>query len=256
MEMNAGDQLISLLKVCSLINSDYFDFANRYLSAVHFFANESTLPTYFLNELNWRFDSYYASCKKEVAKGVAYNNAGNYHLSVDHFDSLTLEFPNSAWLRYEHYMSLADLKVAQGIGGEIPELWEEMRTEIFRLDPLYPAEIPVLTKDDAYELYLRLSIGELFKEEDKLLQDFSEYGQIAIDLHAYDFAAHIFWSIITWGKDERDEYRALDHFLYCLLMMDANGTVQLFNQSSIESAMKIGNERKSIKAANAFYKAY
>ena len=255
-EMEAGDQLVGTIKVAMHSAAGDLDIANRYLSALQFFATPQSLPAYLLEEFNWRLELFYAKLEQEVEQAILLESKDQYDAALLKINTLLKLFPHSAWLNYEKYYTLNNLQIDEGESASDFGLWDSLSAPVFNSDPLYPAEVAVRSGDEAYELYLRKNIGELFKDKNRLIKDMVVYADHSLDLKAYAFAAHLYWNLVN-TKSNASSGRNLTHeFLYCLLRLGDKYTVQKFNPEVIQAAQEVAKERHRIKIQNDYYKTF
>lgn len=251
-EMNSGDQLIPAMKISMHAAAGDLDYANRLLSSMLYFSKPSTLPHYLLEELDWRFELFYEQLRVEVEYGIKLEERKKIDEALAHLKSIEKEFPRSAWLNYELYYTLNDKRLQEHGDPSDFALWDSMAPLVFNADPMYPAEVAVRNADEAYELYLRNRITELFKNKNTITKDLIEYANIALDLEAYSFAAHVYWNLIDSGADKS----LLSEFLYCLTQLGDRYTVNSFSPAAVQSAQQVKQKREAVKHDNEYYKMY
>ena len=213
MEMTAGNQLIPFAKMTMHLARGEFDKAERLSFLIRLFSAEKTLADAFDIRLLSKLKFLNEDLGKEINKGISKHNEQKYKEAIEIYYSLERDLQQSAWLQYEIYFSKSMTMDIEG--GRA--LWKNSKLRIYDLDPLYPMDVNATNGRDAYLLYRRMSIKELFQEEDQLKNDVIEYADIAMDLEAYGFAAQLYWLILS--HFDKEDYRGrnlLAHYLYCL----------------------------------------
>ena len=104
-EMSPGNQLIPVTKIMMHIANGEFDYVNPYLKIIHAFSDENTIPTYLLQELEWRMAYFNDDLNSKILKGIEYNDNSQYELAINQYNEILQEYPNSAWANYELYLS-------------------------------------------------------------------------------------------------------------------------------------------------------
>ena len=112
------------------------------------------------------------------------------------------------------------------------------------------------TGDEAYELFLRKHVGELFRNEKELVKDMVTYADHCLDLKAYAFAAHLYWNLVNTDSNVSSGRNLTHEFLYCLLRLGDKYTVQKFNPEVIQAAQEVAKERHRIKLQNEYFQAF
>lgn len=256
-EMEQSDQLVGTVKVALHAAAGDLDMANRYLSALRFFATPNSLPAYLLEEFNWRLEFFYNALEIQVEKAITLEQNNHFDAAIRQLNQLIEFFPQSAWVNYERYYTLNNQRIENGENSSDFSLWDSLAPTVFTADPFYPAEVAVRSGDEAYQLYLRKHIGDLFKTKKTLIPDMVTYADHALDLKAYAFAAHLYWNLVNTNQKQAASGRNLTHeFLYCLLRLGDKYTVQKFNPEVIQKAQEISKERHQIKLQNEYYQAF
>ncbi len=217
LEMNVGNQIIPFAKVCMHFANGEFDKGKRLYRLVSMFSNQKTLPAVYASELRRRIQSLDKSISKEIEKGIQFHDAEKYSEAVKHYEKLLEIIPNSAWLKYEHfYSSTVSIRYEEDKGYDA---WIKVKDDIYASDPMYHMYIHGKTAKENYEMFLRLSIKELFSSKENLQKDIIKYADIALQLKNYGFAAQMYWLIFSSPYLSEDDYgdrNMLAYFLYCL----------------------------------------
>jgi len=106
---------------------------------------------------------------------------------------------------------------------------------------------------ELYLMFRRNEIKNLFKIKENRLEDFYKYAEIAMDLHAYDFAATLF-SITGIIYEEKAE-KSLFNFLYCLDKLGVNEIKTFFKIDYDKVFKEIELEKEKEMKNNSLYKS-
>jgi len=253
MEMSAGNQLIPFAKECMHIAKGEFDKAERLMFLVNLFSEEGSLPHAFSEQIAPRLETVVNGISAKIKEGLVLHDQGKYEEALQFYSELQREFSESSWLAYEIFYS----KSANLDADESDKLWREMKPEIYAKDAMYPMDVRAKTGKEAYLLFKRQSIKELFKESEELENDVLKYADIALDLGVYHFAAQLYWMILTHLKPEQYANRnLLAHYLYCLDKLGDKVTVQNFEGNFQLEFDKIEMERSKMMIESPLYKAF
>ena len=244
MEMNINNFLVSTSKVFLHVAAGEFDIARRYLDMLKMFKEDKTIADYYLDELCLKLDSFYMDLNKEINKGINYREEGEYKKSIAVFDNILSYHPHSAKVLEEKFISSTiylDLDFEH-----LNKKWNEYKNSVYTCDPLYPSGYGVLVEKEGWRLLRRLEINELFTEGTNASEEFVKYADIAFDLEAWDYAAHMYWLVFTHFSetDYGKKRNILAYYLYCLEKLGQHDILLLFNLNYSKEFKKIENERK------------
>lgn len=215
MEMDIGNQLIPITKIFALISQGELDYAKKYVEIIQMFSDPKTIPNYYLEELNYRLDLFNEQLNKEIEKGISEHDKGNYKSAIENYSEIIKRYPNSAWTLYEKYYSENAKNLSENkLSKDDRKDWDLSKIEIYKHNPLYNMDVRVSNGKEAYLLYRRQEIRNLFKKKNEQLKDVYKYAEIATDLGIYEFAAQLFWLSVTFDKDNSE--KAIHNYLYCL----------------------------------------
>lgn len=254
MEMSAGNQLIPVTSIFTLIAKGDFDYAGKLLKMVNIFSDSKTIADSYLAELKWRLEQFDSQLRSEVQKGIAEHDKGNYAEAIRQYNSVLGSYPNSAWTLYELYFSQNALDVKnEKIKTEDRSNWDKAKVEIYRCDPLYHMDVRASNAREGYLLYRRQEMSSLFKKKEEKLNDVYRYADIAMDLGVYDFAAQLFWFSFMYGKDNT---AALYKYLYCIEKLGVTNLKSNFKGDFNVEFKKIEEEKEKEMKESIFYKAF
>jgi tetratricopeptide (TPR) repeat protein len=214
MEMSPGNQLIPITNVFALVSQGEFDYAAKYVEILLMFSDPKSIANMYLEELWGRLDRFNKDLNGRIQKGFVYHDTGKYQKAIELYSEILKEYPNSAWAKYEVYYSQNALSIELGnleLGDRFE--WDKAKIGVYNSNPLYTMDVMASNSREVYLLLRRVSISELFKDNENRLNDIYEYASIAMDLEVYDFAAQLFWISTTFDKTEND---ALFKFFYSL----------------------------------------
>jgi len=252
-EMARGNQLIPFSKVCMHIAKGEFDIANRLLFAIKFFSIKSSLPAVYTGEIGRRLDLFNRELGAAIRKGIALHDKKKYKEAVACYESLLKDFPNSAWLNYELYFSkAAGIKNENERGRE----WDKFKKIIYKCDPMYYMGVSAKSGKEAYLLFERRKIKDLFKTKNNFRKDFIQYADIALDLGNYGFAAQLYWLILYFPPKDYNNRNILACYLYCLNKLGVRKVAENFKGDFPAEFKKIEIKRKQLMENSELYKAF
>lgn len=215
MEMSLGNQLIPTSKIAMLVSQGELDYAFKYVEILKYFGEKESISTLYLDELYWRLSEFYKAVNNEVEKGIAEHDKGNYEKALEIYNNILNDYPNSSWTLYEKYFTQNTLDIKnKKTGINDRDFWDASKGEIYKHNPIYMMDVHAKGEKEMYLMKRRFQINELFKENDKFIDDLYEYADISLDLGVYDFAAQMFW--LSASYDEKHHEKALNRYLYCL----------------------------------------
>lgn len=258
MEMSKGNLIIPVSKIFMHIANEEFDLARRYIGMVYRFADKESLASHYLLDLNNYMDIFYRCHDSLVKKGIALHDARKYEKAIEQYNTVLAEYPNSAWALYELYFSTK--AKSEGLiknADKITALWNEHKAGVYAADPLYPMGGGANNAKDGYVLFRHMRIKELFADNKKLKEDMIEYGEIALDLECYAFAAQLFWNLLSVFPEEK--HKGHSFLVYCLYSLQKLGVteVQAFFKENYKSEFSaIDAERLEVMKNDPMYKSF
>jgi tetratricopeptide (TPR) repeat protein len=214
MEMEKGNLLIPLTKVFILISQGKMDYALKYVEMLRVFIDTKTISNTYLDDVKSRLKLFNDELNDRIGKGIAEHDKGNYQKAIAIYNTILTEYPYSAWAQYEQYYSQNAIDLEKGKSKRDDRaLWDKSKVAIYASNPIYSMDVRASNGKEAYLLFRRQEMGELFQTKGEVLKDVFKYADIALDLKVYDFAAQLFWFTFTFEKDSRD---SLISYLYCL----------------------------------------
>lgn len=215
LEMEASNQLIPLTKAYMLVSQGEFDYAMRYLEIINMYSNPKTTSHDYLKELSWRMELFYAELTKQVSSGVVLHDQQKYAEAIEIYQKVLQAHPKSAWALYENYFSMNQQQVdLKEITTGDYKNWYNIKGEIYAHNPVYDVEVHASNGEEAYAMFRRQEIQQLFHDSKEIVNDLYTYGEIALDLNAPAIAAQLFWISASVNKVKQQE--SIHYFLYCL----------------------------------------
>jgi hypothetical protein len=221
MEMSPGNFIVQASQVFMHVENEEFDIARRYLRLLMFFADKKSIASDYLKGIANKFDLFYHTHDSLVQKGIALHDKGKFDDAIHVYQNILAQFPGSAWANYELYFSTNAKADGFKNTGKTVSQWNEYKTSVYNADPLYPMGGGANNSKDGYILFRHMEVGELFKDNKKLKEDLIRYADIALDLEAYAFAAHIYWNLYTISGTEK--WRGRDFLTYFLYSLQKQG---------------------------------
>lgn len=254
MEMAQGNEMILMTKVMILVSQGNFDYANKFVEIMGIFSDSKTLADYYLVQLSWRLKLLFDDVNRSVEKGIIEHDKGNFEKAIKIYNLILADYPNSAWTLYELYYSENALEMKNSKEeGRSREKWDAARKKIYQCNPLYHMDVMANNAKEAFLIYRRQEINELFKSKEERLNDIYKYADIAFDLGVYDFAAQLFWYSFTYTKDNKSSLYML---LYCLEKMGVKDLKVNFKGDFENEFLNIEKRKKQEMEENGFYKAF
>ena len=254
-EMSGGNQLIPACKIFMYVATGKFDIARKYLQVINLFSDRKNLAGHYLSELKWRLDDFFTVLNKEIQAGIALHDRKEYQLAIEHYKKILAAYPNSAWANYELYFS--DITLNQYKKDALDKKWDQYKQIVYSSDPLYTVNVRASTGKEAYLLFRRKLIEQLFKDKESIRQDVVKYADIALDLQEYGFAGQLYWLIFTsFEKDLYNDRNMLAHFLYCLDKLGDTFIKQNFKGDFTKEFKKIEEQRQTLMKESTFYNVF
>ena len=254
MEMSSGNLIIPVTKILILMTQGQLDYAYKFAEILPVFSESGTSALRYLQEINWRLEVFNAQLEQEIGKGIVLHDKANYDDAIEVYKAVLNQYPNSAWTIYEVYFSGNAKGVKEGkVKLEDRAEWDKAKIAIYAANPLYNMDIRANTGKEAYLLYRRFEMSNLFKSKEEYLKDVFKYADIAMDLEVYDFAAQLFWLTANHDKDASE--KSLMRYMYCLEKLGVKGLKNNFNYDFDEAFRTIENEKENeMKNSQAYQK--
>lgn len=253
MEMAVGNQLIPITKIFILASQGQIDYAFKYIEILEMFSDPKMVSTSYLKELKSKIRTFEKELHAELEKGIIEHDKGNYEEAIVKYNSILASYPNSAWTKYELYYSQNALGLKnETIQADDRSDWDKAKIGIYKSNPLYNMDVRASNGKEAFLLFRRYSIAELFKDKKNTLEDVYKYADIAMDLEVYDFAAQLFWLSSTFDSNNKE---ALNRYLYCLEKLGVAKLKENFKGDFNKEFKRIEKEKEKEMKESQAYKA-
>ncbi|MBK6986097.1 MAG: hypothetical protein IPH32_15745 [Bacteroidetes bacterium] len=167
MEMNAGNQLITVSKIALLVSQGEFDYATKYIEMIRMYSDPKAVPHNYLKEMSRRLEEFSKQLETEKNRGILEHDKGNYAEAIAIYQSILKKYPNSAGVKYELYYSKNALDIeTKKIELDNRKDWDEAKISIYKSNPIYGMDVRASNGKEGYLLFRRQSIQELFKNRD------------------------------------------------------------------------------------------
>lgn len=252
MEMEPGNQLIPIINIFTLVSQGELGYALKNIEVVDMFSDPKTISSEYLKELIYRIKLFEDELNNEIGNGIKKHDEGKYVDAIEIYNQILKKYPNSSWTLYEKYYSqnAKDL-IEKKIDTNDRSDWDMAKIEIYKHNPLYDMDVRASNGKEAYLLFRRHEMYNLFKEKNNQLNDVFEYANIATDLGVYDFGAQLFWFSATFDKN--NQKKAINYFLYCLNKLGINDFKSVFKGNLDEIIIEIDNERETKMKQSKIY---
>ena len=254
MEMEPGNQLIPTTKIFILISQGEFDYAIKYIEIVKMFSKPETYAYKYLEKLSNRLMLFNNQLDSEIEKGISEHDKGNFEKAISIYTEILKQYPNSAWTNFELFYSQSELNIKNG-DEELNSIenWNKKKNNILDHNPFYGLPISSQNPEEAYLLFRRNSIENLFKDKNERVNDIYKYANIAMDLKIYDFAAQLFWLSFTYSNTNED---SIYKFLYCLEKLGVTNLKQNFKGNFEKEFKNIEKEKEKEMTKSEIYKSF
>jgi len=254
MEMSAGNQLIPITKTFILVSQGELDYAKKYIEIIRLYSDPKSIAGGYLEEINFRINAFNKELDKEIEKGIAQHDNGEYQKAINVYNEILTIYPNSSWTLYEKYFSENALKlIEKKTTNDDRADWDKAKIEIYKHNPLYNLDVRASNGKEAYLLFRRQEVGGLFKKKEERLNDVFKYAQIATDLGIYDFAAQLFWITATFDKE--NPQKSINNYLYCLDKLGEKDLKSNFKGNFDDVFKKIDEDKEREMKNSAIYKS-
>ena len=254
MEMNIGNQIIPITKIFILVSQGELDYAQKYIEIIRIFSDPKTTANNYLEEISYRINLFNQELQKEIEKGIAEHDNEQYQNAINMYNEILEVYPNSSWALYEKYFSENAQKIAKNSDAMNDRTdWDAAKVEIYKHNPLYNMDVRASNGKEAYLLFRRKEIGDLFQKKDAMLEDVFKYAEIATDLGVYDFAAQLFWLVATFDKD--DAQKSINNYLFCLDKLGEKELKSNFKGDFDKIFKSIETKKEKEMKSSTFYKA-
>lgn len=241
-EMEPGNQLIPAFQVFIDVAEGKLERAKRFLTVLRYFSNPEELPTYYLQELFWKLELFHFHFSEVLQQGRTLCLEKKYENAFQHYQRALLIYPHSASLYYEIF--IVNQLLQKTPASLEKEMWKNTAQTLKNCDPFFAPVIEAENGEEAYFLYRCLEVSELFKDQEKLLEDFVEYANIALDIQEYAFSAHLYWiCFIYFSEETENQHKILRRFFYCLSQLGHNGMQTMVEGINEAEVYAVGEER-------------
>lgn len=253
MEIEFGNGLVILSKICMHIANGEFDLAKRYLNIAQAFPEQNSMALSIYNQMNFRMEWLFDDIRSEIRKGKKFQEEGDFQSALIHYEDILKTLPKSAVINYESYYAKS-LLMSEHTPETIIQLWDDCKQTVYACDPLFNMNIPAKNSKDLYLMSKRHEINLLFTNQASIQENILEYADIALDLEVYGFAAHLYWLILANKPDAFPERDILAHYLYCLEKLGDTENIRNFEEEyTRQKFRKIERERKQAMENNDVY---
>lgn len=254
MEMESGNGLVILSKICLHVLDGEYDLAQRYLNVAQVFPEQNTMALSFYKQFGFRMEWLFDDVRSFVREGKAFQAQGDFEGAQLFFEEQLKVLPRSAIFNYEKYYSQS-LLMSDAAPEDIIQLWKDCKAIVYACDPLFNLSIPTKNSKDVYLMSKRHEINLLFNNQRKIQENVLEYADIALDLEVYGFAAHLYWLIIGNKPADYSERDILAHYLYCLEKLGNKENIASFEEEYTHQKFKrIERERKRAMENSLVYR--
>lgn len=254
MEIESGNGLVILSKICLHIVKGEYDLAQRYLNVAQVFPEQNSMALNFYRQFDFRMQWLFDDLQAIVRKGKKFQEQGDFESAALFFEEQLQVLPRSAIFNYQKYYSRS-LMMAERAPEDIIQLWKDCKASVYSCDPLFNMPMPTHNSKEVYLMSKRHEINLLFKDQRTIQNRILEYADIALDLEVYGFAAHLYWLIIGNKPEDFTERDILAHYLYCLEQLGDEENVLSFEEEyTRQKYKKIERERQRVMETSEVYK--
>lgn len=253
MEIESGNGLVILSKICIHVANGEFDLAKRYLNIAQAFPEQNSMALNFYHQFDFRMEWLFDDIREEIRIGKKFQLEGDFESAALHFEEQLKILPKSAAFNYEKYYSRS-LLISDHSPEYIIKLWQDCNAAVYACDPLFNMNVPARNSRDLYLMSKRHEINLLFDNQVSIDENILEYADIALDLEVYGFAAHMYWLIIGNKPDAFPERDILAHYLYCLEKLGDTENISSFEEEyTRQKFKKIERERRLAMETSPVY---
>ncbi|MGH1337689.1 MAG: hypothetical protein ACRBFS_16335 [Aureispira sp.] len=254
MEVESGNGLVVLSKICLHIVNGEYDLAQRYLDVAQVFPEQNSMALNFYKQFDFRMEWLFDDLQAIVREGKAFQEQGDFESAALFFEKQLHVLPRSAIFNYQKYYSRS-LLMTERAPEDIMQLWKDCKTIVYSCDPLFNMPMPTHSSKEVYLMSKRHEINLLFDNQRTIQNRILEYADIALDLEVYGFAAHLYWLIIGNKPEDFTERDMLAHYLYCLDRLGDTENIRSFEDEYTQQKFKkIERERQRAMETNEVYK--
>lgn len=254
MEVESGNGLVILSKICLHIVNGEYDLAQRYLNVAQVFPEQNSMALNFYQQFDFRMEWLFDDLQATVREGKKFQEQGDFESAALFFEDQLKVLPRSAIFNYQKYYSRS-LLMTEHAPEDIIQLWKDCKRAVYACDPLFNMPMPTHSSKDVYLMSKRHEINLLFDNQRTIQNRILEYADIALDLEVYGFAAHLYWLIIGNKPPEFTERDILAHYLYCLDRLGDTENIRSFEEEyTRQKFKKIEKERERVMETNEVYK--
>lgn len=254
MEMELENQLIPVTKIFMFISQGEFDYAQKYIEIVSMFSKPETYANDYLNEIKGRLKLFSEQLNAEINKGIEEHDKGEFEKAVAIYNGILDEYPNSSWANFENFYSQSELNKKTGNKAlNSTENWNLKKGKVLDHNPFYSLPIGPQSAEDAYLLYRRNSLNQLFRDKDQQLKHVDLYADIAMDLKIYDFAAQLYWFTSSYADKKNN---SIYKYLYCLEKLGVSDLKQNFKGNFEKEFKNIEKNKEKEMVSSTAFKSY
>lgn len=254
MEMESGNGLVILSKICLHILDGEYDLAQRYLNVAQVFPEQNTMALSFYKQFGFRMEWLFDDVRAKVREGKVFQAQGDFRGAELFFEDQLKTLPRSAIFNYEKYYSQS-LLMSEAAPEDIMQLWKDCKEIVYACDPLFNLPIPTKNSKDVYLMSKRHEINLIFNDQRQIQENILEYADIALDLEVYGFAAHLYWLIIGNKPEDFSDRDILAHYLYCLEKLGNQENIESFEEEYTQQKFKrIERERRRAMENSPVYR--
>jgi hypothetical protein len=259
LEMQKGNQLIPLSRICMHLSNEEWDIAGNYLKMMVLFSDKNSLADYYTEEIKDMLNMLKEHINREIGEGIKLYDEGNLKEAYAKYNYLFQIVPKSAYLNYEMYLTEVTL---MGPVDSLPKssirmVWDKHRPNIYGANPQYSAMAQASSGEEGYELVCRAMIKDLFKEKGETKRDLLRYAELATELEDYAFAAQMYWWLFHYlGNEAYEGTELISEFLYVLHQLGDTKVKANFEGDFEKEFHKIDVRRRLLKEADTMYQAF
>lgn len=248
MEMAPGNPLVDGMPVLLYVSHGELSKAENILRMLNYTMDAEVFFTRELYALIEQLQLINEDMNPRVQRGIELYDAGKPDEALAVLKPLVEEYPYAVWPWHEYYMTMVAKDAANS-----SVYFEAFRQKREELNPLYTSPFGSLrTGKEAYEMSLRMQLGELFQDSAKAREDYITYAEHVMDLEEYGFAAMLYWKV--YGMiDQSEEY--LRRYLYCTQKAGAEDVDQFFQDELSENLDVIDEARLERMRQSTFYQS-
>ncbi len=255
-EMAPGQPLVPASKIVLHVANGELDKARRLDEVTAVFDARESTASRVLADLRGMTAVFFKDVDSTIRDGVAAHDQKRFEDALKAYDKVLKDYPGSAWALYERFQTQRAVALAKGgLALAASPDWARAAKGIYACDPLYPIAGQAKSGAEAYFLFRRMSLNDLFKDQAKLSEDLIKYADVALDLEQYSFAAHLYWNATTSVDRKFHGNRKLfEHFLYCVERLGVTNLKDNFRGEHKAEFATIAAERKKLMEESPLFR--